>query len=137
MVTKKPIPATTRNRLQIEGTLRGRHTTRPKPDTCPHCHNPVITALHPHLSGHLLTVNPQPLTSIGEALAQIAGLTTYRIGREWLHKRTAIEIRHSPADKVDVRADHKCGHAYDTRPPPNAYPYPPWRPGMPIPECPY
>jgi hypothetical protein len=137
VIAKKPIPPATRNRLQLEGTLRGRHTTRPKPDTCPHCHTPVITALHPLLSGHLLTVNNKPLTPIGEALSLLAGHTTYRIAREWLHPRTAQDIRYAPADQIDVRADHKCGHAYDTRPPRNEYPYPPWQPGMPIPECPF
>lgn len=83
---------------------------------CRSCHQPVIAGLDADRAAGPATVDPTPLSTLGEALALATGRTTYTLRtqpRLQLDHRYAIAIRHNPADHLtnnrDVVADHTCG----------------------------
>lgn len=92
--------------------------TRPpaRPRKCRHCKAPVLAGLDDELCGFPTTVDPTPLSPIGEALALLAGRTTYRLDKDQqLWRRDRWQIAGQPAGTVDrlfphdVVASHSCG----------------------------
>lgn len=84
---------------------------------CPRCGLIVLTGYDDDLCARLVTVDPTPLSALGEALAHVAGrytrTLTHRGGRLELDKRDANQIASKPAgitgNRFDVLAEHRCG----------------------------
>lgn len=85
-----------------------------RPARCRHCACPVLTGLDADRMAWVATVDPLPLAPIGEALALLAGRSTYAlhvgVGRCELQIRDRWQIQGSPAGtRYDVMATHVCG----------------------------
>ena len=88
---------------------------------CPTCSAPVLTGLDADAAALTVTVDPQPIDALGEALAVLAGRATFEAWtagpRVELEHRGAGRIAFRPAgtSSVAVAAAHRCGS-----PPPTA-----------------
>lgn len=93
---------------------------RARPRPCPTCHTWTLTGLDDDLCAFEATCDPAPLTTLGEALALIAGRRTLALrrtrGRLELDQRWADHIEAEPAGspRLDVLATHTCGHPIPT-----------------------
>lgn len=91
--------------------------------TCPHCQAYVLTGLDADTAGIPVTVDREPVDSLGEALAVLQGRQTYerrngsytegRGGR--LEQRTASSIRRR-VGVHPVHAEHRCHEPLPTAP---------------------
>lgn len=94
--------ARVRARMETNQTIRHKcHSVTP--GRCPDCR--AVT---------LGPCDPSPLTTLGEAMAALGGITTHQLvptADGWqLAERTAELIEHLPAgDRVDVLPAHRCG----------------------------
>jgi hypothetical protein len=103
----------TPTRPDIEAKAENR-TWRATILTCPRCDALVLRGRDGHATIRVATVDPQPISQVGEAVALIQGRTTYNLytaegSRLELYRRTDFHIRgerHRP-----VVADHVCGAA--------------------------
>lgn len=102
--------------------LAGQGTGRLKPGRCPGCRTLTLTGQASDWPSPRLTVGPQPLSPTGEALARLAGLTTWTLsrpaGKALISWRDHFAIRRRPAGSgvglatrqaYDVIAEHRCG----------------------------
>lgn len=92
----------------VSRTARGR--------LCKTCRSEVYVGLDADLCAGAVTVDPRPLTALGEAVARMSGVTTYRVsysaGRMTIDYRDQWSIRgehpEAPDRTYDVVADHTC-----------------------------
>lgn len=106
-----------RNKLLHDGILDPRGVGRPiQIRTCPDCRASIIRGLDDDRCALLATVDPQPLSPLGEALALIEGRYTVTLrhdrGRLVLDTRDSFHIKGSPAGTrhgEDVLRMHRCG----------------------------
>ncbi|HEU5084459.1 MAG TPA: hypothetical protein VFU14_14040 [Acidimicrobiales bacterium] len=105
-----------RDRLIRDGHLTENGVTRAaQPRGCRHCHTPVLVGLDGDVAAVEATVDPTPLSTLGEALAVLTGRRLYTLrrytGRYHLGDRSPLMIRATPADaaRYDVLANHVCG----------------------------
>lgn len=110
------MPRHLRDRLAAQGVLIDGLTVHPKQTRCRKCGAAIDVALDPSTIGPIRIINDKPLTALGEALALIAGLDTYTVTETGIEWRDKWRIDNCPTEKDDVRADHKCGMQYQTRP---------------------
>lgn len=89
---------------------------RAKPRRCRRCGSPTLVGLDADRCALRADVDPQPLTAIGEALAQLEGRRTYALVNDGhrlvLNYRDAGRIAHRPAagpGRYDVMPTHVCG----------------------------
>lgn len=81
---------------------------------CPTCKTRVLTGLDDDRCAGPATADPTPLDATGEALALLAGRSTYDLTRRGdryeLDLRDPIRIRHRPAGSpgADVVPAHRC-----------------------------
>lgn len=83
---------------------------------CPRCGLIVLVGYDADLCARLVTCDPTPLTTIGEAVAYLQGRYTrelaFRAGRLELDQRDANRITRWPAtatgNRFDVLAEHRC-----------------------------
>lgn len=87
-----------------------------KQQTCRHCGAPVLTGLDAPLAALPVTLDPNPVDNLGEALALIQGRHTYAVStinesgryRRCFDQRTASWIRTGPATHP-IHPEHRCG----------------------------
>lgn len=90
-------------------------TRRARPRPCPHCSTWVITGLDADTLALEAACDPQPLNTLGEAMALVAGRRTLNLtrtrGRLELEQRWADHVESQPAGtgRADVLAEHVCG----------------------------
>lgn len=114
--TRTPMPAWLREHLHATGKLgRDAITRRAKTGFCDTCWSIVIRGLDAPIAALPVTVDPQPLSPLGEVLALAAGRRSYdltwRGDRYELDHRDHWGIRTRPAGAINhVVADHQCGH---------------------------
>ena len=89
-----------------------RVTTKPTHRHCRHCRRVVLAALAddgPNAPGIRTTLDPRPLTPLGELQALTAGLATYGHVGGLITWRCTIRIRTStPGQKYNVHHTHTC-----------------------------
>jgi hypothetical protein len=98
--------------------------------TCPKCGALVMQGRDGGPVIHIVTVDPGPISQLGEAMALVDGRNTYDLyrvnGGLELHPRSAAHVR--AGHKRPVVTDHRCGAeplpAADLPPPPRAKPEP-------------
>lgn len=77
------------------------------------CREYVLAGLDSDRCALPVATDLDPLSARGEAVALIAGRTTYSLrflsDRLELDRRSHFEIRGGRTDRVDVLADHRCG----------------------------
>lgn len=84
---------------------------------CNRCRGRIITGWDGDVCALIAEVDPTPLSTLGEALAQLQGRRTYTLasegGRLVLNDRTPGRIGHRPAGTghFDVMPEHRCGAA--------------------------
>jgi hypothetical protein len=86
---------------------------------CRNCKAPVLVGMSDDQLAHLATVDPDPLTAVGEALARLDGRRTYALRRHGDKYRLAFtrnhwQIRSSQSTDYDIVADHACGQSLPT-----------------------
>lgn len=119
---QEPMPAWLVAQLIRDGHIDAetRATRRARMSFCPRCRRPVIIGMdadtsRPHAMAMAVTVDPRPLTALGEIQAKIGGRLTwsYRwIGdRYQLDPRGRAEFQRAPAGShrgMDVMVQHDC-----------------------------
>lgn len=109
-----------KGRWNSDGISRGIHAGR-----CRTCTAPVVRGLDADVAGLPVTCDPQPVDSLGEAIALVGGRGTYTLaliaGRWQVSHRDQWRIAARRADHV--LASHQCDS-------------PPLPPGPPLPEPP-
>jgi hypothetical protein len=85
-----------------------------RPARCRHCSCSILTGLDGDRAAGVARVDPLPLAPMGEALAILAGRSTYALhvgaGRCELQIRDQWQIAGTPAGtRYDVMAAHVCG----------------------------
>lgn len=86
---------------------------------CRSCKTPVLIGPNDDLAAFIVTVDPTPLSLLGEALALLAGRDTYHLratrgGGRYLNRRDRWQIAGQPAGSserlwpFDVVAGHVC-----------------------------
>ena len=100
------------------------HTRRAQPRLCRRCDARVLIGLDADVAALPVTVDPTPLTPLGEALAQLEGRYTVELFPDArghvMDTRTDTRILHRPADVAQVLPEHRCGTPLPpalTRPP--------------------
>ena len=87
-------------------------TTKPTTRHCKTCRRVVLAALAddgPGVSGMRVTLDPRPVTPLGELIALSAGLATWAHIGGAITWRCTIRIRTSPpGTKYDVHHSHVC-----------------------------
>lgn len=114
-----PLPDWLRRHLEATQDIGPEAVTRRvRGRTCKRCGQAILTGLDADAAAGNAYVDPLPLSPLGEALAQIAGLATYELlwtgVRLELEYRDAWSIEGHPAGSragVDVVAEHQCGSA--------------------------
>jgi hypothetical protein len=107
-------------KLENDGVIDFSHagppaTRRTRAILCPGCRRPIMRGLMPLPTPWPVDADPTPLSSLGEALALLAGVKTYELSWSFDH----YEIRHrewsmvtyGPADTLkesDVLGAHNC-----------------------------
>lgn len=86
---------------------------------CPRCGAHVLRGHSDDLCAFTVTVDPQPLDTLGELLALASGRGTYALRRHLrhyrLHRRDRWQIRGQPPGstsgpfRFDTVAEHRCG----------------------------
>ncbi len=96
--------------LAPDGTSRKAKLRR-----CPTCRRQILTGDDDDRCAFTARADPHPLTELGEALALLAGRTTYSLARTAggvvLWRRDVGQIRRWPASthpSEDVLAEHRC-----------------------------
>lgn len=81
-------------------------TSAPRQGQCPHCKRLTLNGVE---EGFPYTVDPTPLTLLGELHAQLAGDPTYRLLADRIVRRTPENITaETPATRPPVYAPHHC-----------------------------
>jgi hypothetical protein len=132
----EPMPNWLSRRLETLGHLD--HSKPGPPATrkaraifCPRCHQSVMRGLLAMPTPWSVDVDPTPLTAEGEALAMLAGISTYKL--QWIRDRYEIDKR--DVSKIgfkpvtynqgfDVLAEHHCGIPADWPTQPSQVPDP-------------
>lgn len=87
---------------------------------CPGCRAVILRGLDADVAALTVTVDPAPLTLLGEVLALARGRTTYdltrRGGRYELDPRNPSHIKKRPASEFHVAPEHKCGNPLPAKP---------------------
>lgn len=115
------IPTWLQAHLEATGRADTDGTTRAiRARNCPHCGAPVIRALDGDLAALPATCQPQPVDTLGEALAVAASCDTYDLipaaGRLELDHRDHWRI--TGRRKHPVLAEHRCGVTWPPDPTP-------------------
>jgi len=77
--------------------------------TCPRCHRLVMVGLDAHRAALAATVDPYPLTALGEVEALRDERSTYSLTSGELRRRDRWSIPgHPPAHDLTVLAAHDC-----------------------------
>lgn len=87
---------------------------------CRACGQPVLRGLDADRAALPATVDPHPVTAVGELLAVAGGAPTYDL---WLGQRRAQLHRRHAAHIIGPRrrpvlAEHRCGTTWPAEPPP-------------------
>lgn len=109
------IPDWLARHLEDTGKLgRDRISRAARAHRCKHCGRFILTGLDNNMCAGVADVDPVPLAPLGEALAIIAGRSTYALrktpGRLELQLRDSWQITGKPAGttRFDVVAQHTC-----------------------------
>lgn len=115
--------------LSPDGVTRAARTTH-----CRRCGAVVMRGLDGDKAAFPATVDPEPLTALGEVLALLAGRGTYElrwVGHRYeLDARDQWQIQGRPPAEIHAVAEHACGSGLtaagyrpdDPTPPPTEYP---------------
>lgn len=99
--------------LEAQGHTANGIGRRVRATACPTCRQPTLTGLDADTAAFTATADPAPLDPLGEALAVLAGRTTYELhhagSRLELERRDSFAMRTPAGAKTDVLAEHRCG----------------------------
>lgn len=104
--------------LQTAGHIdENGNSRRARARHCRDCGLIVLTGYDADTCARLVTVDPTPLSPLGEALAHLAG--RYTCALRYLGGRLELDTRHhhqiasqpagTPGNRFDVLAQHRCG----------------------------
>lgn len=115
MTTTTKATTTTSDVAQPRSSLGGLVSRAAQAGLCGNCRAPIMRGLDGDVAAFLVTVDPNPLDPLGEALALLAGRATFELrwqhGRYELEHRDAWSITARPAGthpRLDVVAAHTC-----------------------------